>query len=399
MSFNIAYFAFDQFIPSEHAGFVHTFSIVKALRDIGNDVVLYGIPNGFELFNLLKWQGNYRGVPVNYTRFIVSFKLKYRLFSFLNVVSYLKILNLLEKQNPDVIHERFHVPNPYSIKICEKLRIPKVLEVNSLYIEEGVYKGKARDVAIKQREKLFEQAEAIITQTETLKNMIAKLTEKPIYVIPNGVDTEKFRPDIHCEDLREKLGLHDKIVVMFVGSFKKWHGVGQVPKIAKRFDKKVVFLLIGYGELFKQVEKDKTDNMLLLGAKPHDEIPKYLALSDILIAPFDDEYFKNHSFWWNPVKLFEYMASGKPIVSYDYEEIRKIVRDAGLLAKPGDIEDFIRKLNCLIEDESLRKKMGRRGRETAVNEYDWKIRAKQTAEVYRKVLEERYGKFWGAFYF
>ena len=97
--FNIAYFSFDQFIPSEHAGFVHTFSIVKALRDIGNDVVLYGIPNGFDLFNLLKWQGNYKGIPVNYTRFIVSFRLRYRLFSLLNIVSYHRILNLLNNFN------------------------------------------------------------------------------------------------------------------------------------------------------------------------------------------------------------------------------------------------------------------------------------------------------------
>ncbi len=387
MSFNIAYFAFDQFIPSKHAGFVHTFSIVKALRDIGNNVVLYGIPNGFDLFNLLKWQGNYKGIPVNYTRFIVSFKLKYRLFSFLNVVSYRKILNLIKKQNPDVIHERFHVPNPYSIKICEKLRIPKVLEVNSLYIEEGVYSGRAKEIAVEQRKKLFEQCKAIITQTETLKNMIKDLTDKPIYVVPNGVDTEKFRPDVYCEDIKRLLSIEDEVIVTFVGSFRKWHGVDQIPKIAKRFEgKKVKFLLIGSGELFEHVKKIKTDNMILLGAKSHDEIPKYLALSDILIAPFNDEYFRGFGFWWNPVKLFEYMAAGKPIVSYDYEEVRKIVRNAGLLAKPSDLKDFIEKLKYLVEDEKLRKEMGKKGREIAVREYDWKIRAKQTVDVYKKIL-------------
>jgi len=383
--FNVAYFAFDQFIPSEHAGFVHTFSIVKALRDIGNDVILYGIPNGFDLFNLLKWRGNYKGIPVNYTRFIVSFKLRYRFFSLLNVLSYRRVLSLLKEQNPDIIHERFHVPNPYSIKIHEKLRIPKVLEVNSLYIEEGVYKGKAKEIALEHRRRLFGQCKAIITQTETLKNMIRKLTDKPIYVVPNGVDTEMFRPDVCCEDIKRGLGIDDKVVVTFVGSFKKWHGVDLIPKIAKRFEgKKVKFLLIGSGELFEYVKKMKTDNMILVGAKPHDEIPKYLALSDILIAPFNDEYFRGKGFWWNPVKLFEYMSSGKPIVSYDYEEVRKIVRDAGLLAKPGDLEDFIRKLESLIEDEKLRKEMGKKGREIAVKEYDWRARAKQTVEVYKK---------------
>jgi len=384
---NIAYFAFDQFIPSEHAGFVHTFSIVKALRDIGNNVVLYGIPNGLDLFNLLKWQDNYKGIPVNYTRFVVSFKLKYRLFSLLNIVSYNRILNLVKKQNPDIIHERFHVPNPYSIKIGKKLNIPKVLEVNSLYIEEGVYSGRAKEIALEQRKKLFEQCKAIITQTETLKNVISHLTDKPIYVVPNGVDTEMFRPDVYCEDVKRELDIGNEIIITFVGSFKKWHGIEQIPKIAKRFEgKKIKFILIGSGELFDYIKRIKTENMILLGAKPHEEIPKYLALSDILIAPFNDDYFKGSEFWWNPVKLFEYMSSGKPVVSYDYKEVRKIVRDAGLLAKPGDLNDFIKKLEYLIEDEDLRREMGKKGRKIAVSEYDWKIRAKQTVEVYKEIL-------------
>lgn len=385
--FNIAYFAFDQFIPSEHAGFVHTISIVKALREIGNSVVLYGIPSGLDLYNIFKWKDSYNTIPINYTRFVVSFKLKYRLFSWLSRISHHKVLSIIKEQNPDIIHERFHVPNPYSIKICEKLRIPKVLEVNSLYIEEGVYSGKAKEIAVEQRKKLFEQCKAIITQTETLKNMIKDLTDKTIYVVPNGVDTEKFSPEVYCEDIKRKLGIDDEVIVTFVGSFRKWHGIDQIPKIAKRFEgKKVKFLLIGSGELFEHVKKIKTDNMILLGAKSHDDIPKYLALSDILIAPFNDEYFRCSGFWWNPVKLFEYMAAGKPIVSYNYEEVRKIVRGAGLLAKPGDLDDFIKKLEYLVEDECLRKELGRKGREIAVREYDWRIRAKQTVKVYKEVL-------------
>ncbi|NMX21210.1 hypothetical protein C5S30_01980 [ANME-1 cluster archaeon GoMg4] len=135
-NFNIAYFAFDQFIPSEHAGFVHTYSIVKALREIGNEVTLYGIPNGLDLFNLFKWTDSYENVPFNYVRFIVSFKLKYKLFYPLNFISYHKTLDAVRKQNPDLIHERFHLPHPYSIKISEKVNTPKILAVNELLRDE-----------------------------------------------------------------------------------------------------------------------------------------------------------------------------------------------------------------------------------------------------------------------
>ena len=383
-SFNVAYFAFDQFIPSDHAGFVHTCSIVKALRDLGNDVTIYGIPGGRDLHNPLKWKGSYQGIPVNYVRFTVSFKLKYRLLYPLNFISYRETLKHIKMQKPDLIHERFHLPNPYSIKIWEDTKIPKVLEVNSLYVEEGTYAGREKKTAIEEREKLFRQCEAIITQTETLKGMIEEITDKPVFVVPNGVDTEKFRPDINCVDLKRDLGLKDEVIITFVGSFRKWHGVHHISKIADRFkDDNVTFLLIGSGEMFEEVKKTKFDNMVLLGAKSHDEVPKYLALSDILIAPFDGKYFEGSNFWWNPVKLFEYMAAGKPIVSYDYKEIREIIKGSGLLAEAGNLDDFIDKLRSLVECEHMREKMGTRGRIIAENDYNWRERAKCTARVYK----------------
>jgi glycosyltransferase involved in cell wall biosynthesis len=385
--YNVAYFAFDQFIPSDHAGFVHTCSIVKALRDLGNDVTIYGIPGGTDLYNPFKWRGQYQQIPLNYVRFTVSFKQKYRLFYPLNLISYRKTLEHIKMQKPDLIHERFHLPNPYSIKIWEDTKIPKVLEVNSLYVEEGTYGKRERKIAIEEREKLFLQSEAIITQTETLKGMIEEITDKPVFVVPNGVDTEKFRPDLQFDDLKRGLELEDELVVAFVGSFRKWHGVHHISKIADRFqDDDVKFLLIGSGEMFEEVKKAKSDNMVLLGAKSHDDVPRYLALSDILIAPFDGRYFEGSNFWWNPVKLFEYMAAGKPIVSYDYGEIEKIVGGSALLARADDLEDFVSKLRYLIEDEGLRRELGKRGRKAAVERYDWSAQAGKILNIYDLVI-------------
>ena len=385
----IAYFAFDQFVPSKHAGFVHTYSIVKALKERGNNITLYAIPAHPKLYNPFRWSDNYSGIDIHYVRFTVSYRPEILAFAPLNILSYYKTLEALKKQNPDIIHDRFHLPNPFSIKIFEKLGIPKILEVNSLYIEDEAYKGIKAKKAERDRRTQFEQASAIITQTETLAIMIRGLTNKPVFIIPNGVDTEQFRPDIGVRGLRRELGVSEEdVVITFVGSFKKWHGVHHIPDIARKLktERRVKFLLIGSGELFDDVKRSKTDDMILLGAKSHDEIPKYLALSDILIAPFDDEYFKKLGFWWNPVKLFEYISSGKPIVSYDYGEIRKIVRGAGLLAEPGNINDFVEKLGYLVECEDERRRMGEIGRSIALKEYDWVNRAEEVMETYRRVL-------------
>ena len=80
------------------------------------------------------------------------------------------------------------------------------------------------------------------------------------------------------------------------------------------------------------------------------------------------------------------MSAGKPVVSYDYEEVRKIVRDAGLLAEVGNRDDFIDKLAYLVENEAVKKALGNNGRKIAVKEYDWKKRAKDIERIYDDVL-------------
>ncbi len=355
--------------------------------DKGCRVMLYALPGEGGVLNPFLWNDACNGVPIQYVRFTVSFRPLVKILYPLNIISHKKALRTLQAHKPDLIHERFHTPNPYGVKLANEMGIKRVLEVNSLYIEDGAYTGRKAEIARHDRAVQFEHASAIITQTETLKKMIGGLTDRPIFVVPNGVDTAKFTPEIDSNELKSRLGIKDEIVITFLGSFRKWHGVHQIPEIAKRFGSDVKFLLIGSGELFEEIKGLKTDNMILLGSiANHDEIPKYLALSDILIAPFDHEYFKTHGFWWNPVKLFEYASSGKPVVSYDFEEVRKIVSGGGLLAEPGNIDDFVGKLKYLVDNESEREKIGKEGRRIALEGYDWSERAKEVIDVYKHVL-------------
>jgi glycosyltransferase involved in cell wall biosynthesis len=385
----VAYFAFGEEFPSPRAGYVHVDEITKNIAKYGIDVTVYAKPPGMRLTCDRKQNGR----TIKFVKF--PFLTKKGILSDLLCfpMSYRKLRKDIKNYN--LIHERFASLNIWSLSIVKDLRTPYLLEVNSPLVEEIPY-GFLRPLAKKIRELQFKRCDGIITQTDTLKGILSNFTSKPIFVVPNGVDPEKFTPAKSSQMLRETYAPNDEVLITFIGAFMKWHGVHKIPEIARKLSSKyknVRFLLVGGGPMFGKVKKvcEGLKNVVLTGSIDSEQIPEILASSDILIAPFDTFGYKileRYGFWWSPVKLFEYMASGKPVVSYDFEEVRNIVRDAGLLAQPNNLTQFIECLSRLIEDENLRKKLGKKGRKIAEEEYSWENRAKQTIDVYKKALSD-----------
>ncbi len=372
----VGYFAFSETFNGPHAGFVHTYNIVKSLSEKGVNVSLFIGSSRDEFEGMEELNTIYVTLPM------VATILKR------NPIEYIKSYREIKKRikDLDIIHERFHI-NPIDLLFIGDRKY--VLEVNDPGIElySGL-KGKIYSYFIKKK---FRRCDVIITQTETLKRILERHTEKPIYVVPNGVDTNFFKPNLES-DIRARYGIcDDEILITFVGAFREWHGVQDIIAIADKIHRKnVKFMLVGMGPLYDEIYEKCKDNrdIILTGPKKHDEIPKFLAASDILIAPFNTSRFRELErigFWWCPIKIFEYLASGKAILTYDFEEIRKIIKNTGALAKPDDLDDFIQKLLMLIEDENLRIKLGRKARKIAEGEYAWGTRAETIIQVYEKV--------------
>ncbi len=373
---NLVYFAFSEEYGAKHAGFVHASSVTKCLGKYCNKVdVLFSYDKiGFiESFDNV----NFHGVIVPSTKHI------FKVFSFFKSYFYIKRIS----KNASIIHERFHV-NPIDLLFVNKK--PYVLEMNDPAMI--IYSGFKNWFYNKLISLKLNNVNTVITQTETLKKILSKFTNKNISVISNGVDTKLFS-NINNTNMRKKYNLTNKdILVVFVGSFMQWHGVQDIVKLAERFNN-VKFMLIGNGPLFSEIKERSNDvkNIILVGSKDHEEIPKYLNSADILIAPFNTDRFKklrDLGFWWCPIKLFEYMASGKPIVSYDYSEVRNIVCDSALLAKTNDLEDFGNKLKILIENKDLRNKLSIKARYLS-KKFSWDIVAKKTMEVYYGTIKNR----------
>ena len=369
MFMKVAYFALSEVYGGHDAGFVHAHSVVSFLAKAGVDVELFiGAPKGDVkaevdcVFVALPRLSNiFRVSPLSYIRSFFEIRRKVK--------------------DVDVVHERFHV-NPVDLLFLGKRKY--VLEVNDPAIELAhgfrrfFYKWLVR--------MKYDRADAIVVQTETLKKIVSRHTDTSVYVVSNGVDVSRFRPDVKS-GFRKRYGFSKSdVVVTFVGSFREWHGVLDVVRMARRLPH-AKFLLVGRGKLFDDVRSEAAGagNVVLAGAVDYDEVPGIMAGSDVLVAPFSTEGFSEldeYGFFWCPVKLFEYMASGKPVVSYDFAEVRNIVGDGGLLSDVGDFEGFVDKLRMLLDDDDLRRRVGKKARGLAEERYGWKRRVGELIRIY-----------------
>jgi glycosyltransferase involved in cell wall biosynthesis len=116
---------------------------------------------------------------------------------------------------------------------------------------------------------------------------------------------------------------------------------------------------------------------------PHADIPRYIAAADICVAPFDNNEITRCK---SPLKIVEYMASGKPVVASDVGEVRNMLDGAGLLVEPGRPEAIAKGILELAGDEKLRKTLAAAARQRAETKYNWTCSAGNLEKAYKKIL-------------
>ena len=126
-----------------------------------------------------------------------------------------------------------------------------------------------------------------------------------------------------------------------------------------------------------------SDNLTLHGYIPHLEVAERMGECDILLAPYATQvsHFGRGDIgrWMSPLKLFEYMAAERPIVTADLPVLREVVRDGetALLCPPGDVLAYVDALKRLSADPTLRARLGSAGRDLLEAEYTWEKRARR----------------------
>lgn len=209
-------------------------------------------------------------------------------------------------------------------------------------------------------------------------NTIGGISLSKIIVFPSGTDTDLFHPmekEIACQNLG--LDLYNKYVG-FIGSFLEYQGIDTIIEAAPMILAESPiskFLLVGDGPMrtaweMKIQEKGLQDHFIITGHIPYRDVPTYLGAMDVCVAPHHKD--TNQA---SPVKLFDYMAAGRPIVASDIDVVREIIGNSGcaLLTAPNCPDEFARNIATLLSNEALRKEMAENGRMYAVKEYDRKI--------------------------
>lgn len=179
--------------------------------------------------------------------------------------------------------------------------------------------------------------------------------------MPNGIDPHKFNPNVSGTSVRQKYGLNGKVVIGFVGWFRRWHGLDMLIRVFHEINLKesgAKLMLVGDGpassELHAYVRKcGLGDQVIFTGAVKRNEIPPHIAAMDITVQPSAPEYAC-------PMKIFEYMAMGKCIVAPNQPNIQEILENGvnGYLFGLDDQNEFGKVLVASVRNSADRQIIG-----------------------------------------
>jgi len=402
----ILYLCFDPSIDlgGETGGAVHIRALIRALTDLGHEVVT--ICSCVSRRQRAESQVGGRVIPCEIGRWNDLLGIAIRRANQLlrrqprhysdavrfshNARFFRTVTDAVRQFSPDFIYERYSLWGLAGFGAAKRCRVPFVLEVNApLVYEQQRYRGGMMCPSLAQRIEgsVWRGADLVIAVSEALSSQLLEVgvNSTRIQVLPNGVDSRWFRPEADGLRARKPADLENCFVVGFVGSFKRWHGADFLLAAFEDFHRGEAsshLLLIGDGPLksslqdrVRQAGLEKA--ITFTGVVAHDDILRYLAAMDVAVAP----YPALENFYYSPLKLFEYMAAGRAVVASRTGQIAQVISHGvnGLLYEPGDQAGLVSCLYQLSQNSTLRKELGRNAR-SASRTFMWERNAERVVK-------------------
>lgn len=350
--------------------------------------------NGISYYRTTRLQGIFCNIP-----FIKE----------LLVINVLKdrIAEIIDKEKINLIHA--HSPSlcgyPASI-VARQKKIPFIYEVRALWEDAAVDQKKYNKNSLKYKlgrrleTIVLKRADAITTIASHLKKDIISRGINPskIYLIPNGVDVQKFVPIEKNKLLQDRYDLNGSICIGFIGSFFRFEGieflVTAVEKLLRKAQGvKFKFLLVGEGETYNRVkslveDKNLENFVILTGKVPHEQVMNYYSIMDIVVYP---RLSRRITELVTPLKILEAMSMEKAVLGSDVGGIKEIMdnKNVGILFKAEDVDDFIEKILILLQNKNMITNLGKEARLYVEKARNWSVIIQQYKDIYNDLIIKR----------
>lgn len=232
--------------------------------------------------------------------------------------------------------------------------------------------------------RVLARARVIAVQTRWKVDALARAFGVPagkIVAWPNGTDVERFALGVSSAEARSRLGLErDQKIALYAGSLQRWKGVSTLIEAAELLPADVSAYIVGGAAGETAALKTKNEKLIagrrliLTGQRPWSEMPLWLAAADVLVLPNTGRE-EISRYWTSPMKLFEYMAAGRPIVASDIPSIREVIDDSmAFFATPDDPRSLVEAICKILADPTAAAHRAARAAEE-VRRYTWQARA------------------------
>ena len=283
---------------------------------------------------------------------------------------------------PDFIYERYSLFGWSGLELSRRWNVPLILEANAPIAreQEGYDRFVLLETADRVEAEILRGAGAVIAVSSVVGDWVLSrgAGRERLHVIPNAISRDRFERPGNGAAIRARFGLGDRPVIGFVGTFQHWQDTACLVRAFARVHAArpdTHLLLVGRGLLQDDLKAAVRAAALekavtFAGSAPHGEIPDYLAAMDVAVAPYPRWKGDFHG---SPMKIFEYMAAGRPIVAAALGQVGDIVKDGvtGLLYEPGDEDGMMGALERMLADPAAAAALGRAARVKAMRDHSW----------------------------